>query len=191
MSFFTLLILSIGLSVDSFAASLGCGFSRQNVHRKRIFLLAFSLAIFQAIMPVIGWAAGSQVKNLIEQFDHWIALVLLTAIGAKMIIESIKKKNKPESCACDLSFREIITLSIGTSIDALIVGFSFAFLKINIIYASMIIGVTTFIFALAGIFIGKRAGRLLGEKTEIIGGIVLILIGLKIFLEHQFGINFF
>lgn len=191
MSFFTLLVLSIGLSVDSFAVSLSCGFSRQSVCRKRMFLLAFSLAAFQALMPVIGWSVGTQVKNLIEQFDHWIALILLSAIGIKMIIESIRKKDKPQSCACNLSFHEIITLSIGTSIDALIVGFSFAFLKINIAYAALIIGITTFVFAITGIFIGKKAGHLLGEKTEIAGGIILILIGLKIFLEHQFGINIF
>ncbi|MDP4184328.1 MAG: manganese efflux pump MntP family protein [Bacteroidota bacterium] len=191
MSFLTLLMISIGLSVDSFAVSLGCGFSKQGICFKRTFWLAFSLAAFQAAMPVVGWAVGTGVRGLIEQFDHWIAFILLSLIGAKMIIESIRGKETDEDCACHLTFKEVITLSVGTSIDALVVGFSFAFLKINIAFASLIIGLTTFLFAFAGVLIGKKAGHLLGKEVEIAGGVILVLLGVKILLEHLCGIHIF
>ncbi|TKG92382.1 manganese efflux pump [Puteibacter caeruleilacunae] len=183
MDFLTLLLLAIGLSVDSFAVALGCSVAKKGICFSRSLTLAISLALFQGLMPVFGWLLGNSVKQYVEMFDHWIAFVLLAIIGAKMIIES---KDENETCSCKLSWKEIFSMSLGTSIDALIVGFSFAFLYVQIWMSALIIGIVTLLFAIGGLYIGQKAGNVLGKKVEIFGGIVLILIGLKILLSHLF-----
>lgn len=183
MDFITLIILSLGLSVDSFAVSIGCGFSKSNICLKKSLIVASSLAIFQALMPVIGWFLGSNVKEYVSEFDHWIAFIFLTILGGKMIFE---KPDEEENCSCSLSFGEVLMMSVGTSIDALVIGFSFAFLAVNITHTALTIGTITFIASMIGLSIGKKTGSRLGYKAMILGGIVLISIGLKILIEHLY-----
>ncbi|MGL5152892.1 MAG: manganese efflux pump MntP family protein, partial [Clostridium sp.] len=139
--------------------------------------------LFQGLMPVIGWGLGVNFASYIERIDHWIAFVLLVIIGGKMLIEGLNEE-EDEEVKEDLSNKRFVLLAIATSIDALAVGVSFAFLKVNIIYASMLIAIITGIFSFLGVYIGKVFGKLLNKKAEIFGGAVLILIGVKILLEH-------
>ncbi|MCL3782298.1 manganese efflux pump [Prolixibacteraceae bacterium JC049] len=183
MDFITLIVLALGLSVDSFAVSIGCGFSKSNICLKKSLIVASSLAIFQGLMPVIGWFLGSNVKEYVSDYDHWIAFILLTILGGKMIFE---KPDEEDSCSCSLSLGEVLMMSIGTSIDALVIGFSFAFLAVNITHTALVIGGITFIASMIGLSIGKKTGSRLGHKAMILGGIVLILIGLKILIEHLY-----
>lgn len=185
MDLITLFILAIALSFDSFAVSLGCGFSRQGIRFNEALKVAISLGFFQGMMPVLGWLGGLAVKEYIIQFDHWIAFILLTFLGIRMIKESYSC-DTDDDISHKLSGREILTMSIGTSIDALVVGVSFAFLEINIIEAAVVIGVITTIISMFGMLIGKKTGNHLGSKVEILGGLILIGIGLKILLEHMF-----
>lgn len=197
MSFLSLLLVAFGLSMDAFAVSITNGISIKNLQNKHALKIAAFMGVFQGVMPVIGWAAGVGFKDYIESVDHWIALVLLSIIGGKMIIEAIKNRNtgvcatgyavEPEENHNDeiLNNKVLFLLAIATSIDALAVGVSFAFLEISIVTSSLLIGVITFIVCFIGVKIGKRCGCFLQSKAEIAGGVVLILIGLKIFLEHM------
>ena len=144
------------------------------------------MAFFQGLLPVIGWYIGEGIEKYVEGFDHWIAFFLLAYLGIKMILES-RKKEGTEKMSDIYSWRHIITLSIATSIDALIVGFSYALAAVGDIFiGAIIIGGVTFFFSMLGIRIGKDVGRRFGNKVELIGGIILLGIGLKIFLEHAF-----
>jgi len=145
--------------------------------------IAITLAVFQAAMPVIGWLAGSGIKNYAEDFDHWIAFGILALLGGKMIIESFK--TDPEERQFNpLAFRVMIGMAIATSIDALIVGFSFALLNYRILVSVGIIGAVTYTVAMLGMLFGKKIGSRMGRRMEILGGVMLILIGLKILIEH-------
>ena len=143
--------------------------------------IAFLLSVFQGSMPLIGWILGIQVKDYILQIDHWLAFILLSAIGVKMIYESFKEDKKDFN---PTRFIVAAGLAFATSIDALVVGVSFAFIEINIITSSLIIGSMTFLVSMTGIFIGKKANGLTGNKIEFLGGIILMGIGIKILLEH-------
>lgn len=184
MDFLTVFILAIGLSMDSFAVSIGCGLTEQKISFRHAAKISFSLAFFQGILPVAGWYMGSGVKEYVEGIDHWIAFLLLLFLGGKMIIESFKKDDDNE--LSDIySWKHIITLSIATSIDALVVGFSYALASTrNIFGGALIIGAVTFFFAMLGIRIGKDVGSSLGPKVELFGGLILIGIGLKILIQH-------
>jgi putative Mn2+ efflux pump MntP len=183
-SIFSIILIAIGLSMDSFAVSLSNGISIAKLNLSQILLIAFFLAFFQAFMPVLGWLSGNEIEGFIKEFDHWIAFSLLFFIGGKMIYEgwfeeSSKKVNV-------FRFSTLIVQSVATSIDAFAVGLSFAFLDINISKSALIIGVVTFIFSLTGLYIGKSIGNKIGSKSEILGGLILIGIGTKILLEHLF-----
>ncbi len=184
MDILTVIILAIGLSMDSFAVSIGCGLTEQKISFRHAAKISFSLAFFQGILPVAGWYMGTGVKAYVEGVDHWIAFLLLLFLGGKMIYESFEKGDSRKMNDI-YSWKHIITLSIATSIDALVVGFSYALASSrNIFGGALIIGAVTFFFAMLGIRIGKDVGCSLGPKVELLGGIILIGIGLKVLLQH-------
>ena len=182
MELITLLLIAISLSFDTFAVSVSTGLMINQIQFKQATRIAMVLAVVQTLMPLIGWFAGSLIKEYILGFDHWLAFILLLYIGLKMIYESLKaeeeKKFNPEKLKVQ------ITMAIATSIDALIVGVTFAFININIWLSVIIIGIITFIASMLGMLLGKNVGNKLGKRTEIIGGIILIAIGAKILIEH-------
>lgn len=183
MSFTTTFLIAIGLSMDAFAVSVANGVSMKTLRVRHAFMIAFFFGAFQALMPVIGWLAGLRVADFIEQYDHWIAFVLLSIIGGKMIYESFRIKEAEED-PCSLNIGALLVLSIATSIDALAVGLSFAFLKTAILAPVVIIGAVTFVLSFLGVVIGEKIGHLFESKIEFLGGVILIGIGGKILLEH-------
>jgi putative Mn2+ efflux pump MntP len=184
MSLLTIILIAIGLSMDSFAVSISNGLTVKNLKAKDFILIASSLAVFQALMPLLGWYLGSNIEQYIKEIDHWIAFGLLSFIGIKMIYESrIEQSNDKKET---ISFRTIIVQSIATSIDAFAVGISFAVLVSDISIPIIVIGITTFIFSFVGLKIGKFLGNKLGKNVELVGGIILISIGVKILIEHLF-----
>ena len=182
MSIFELFLLAVGLSMDAFAVSVCKGLSVKQLKPKHALLAGLYFGGFQALMPVIGYFAGSYFADIISSYDHWIVFILLLLIGGNMIKESFEKDEDDLNDSFD--FKTMLLLAIATSIDALAVGVSFAFLKVNIIYAALFIGVTTFILSAVGIKIGNIFGTRYRSKAELAGGIILILIGLKVLLEH-------
>lgn len=184
MNFLTLLLIAIGLSFDSFAVSVCSGLSmcRKSIRFLDTFKIAFFLAIFQAFMPVIGWYLGSTVKGYIDHVDHWIAFGLLSILGIKMILEGRKVKGKRIKNPTRL--RILIPMSLATSIDALAVGITFAFLVESMLVPALVIGFVTLTLAFLGLYMGRKLGVKLAGKAEVFGGIILIGIGLKIVLEH-------
>ena len=183
MDFFTILFIALGLSMDSFAVSVSSGLLIKKSKILSYFKFCFVLAAFQAIMPVIGWLLGKQLKVYIENIDHWIAFILLIIIGGKMIWEGSKKEVERKQFD-PLNNLILLGLGLATSIDALVIGFSFGFLDVEIIYPILIIGITTFLVAVLGLFLGGKLQKSVNLKLEILGGIVLIGIGLKILIEH-------
>ncbi|MBU3109535.1 manganese efflux pump MntP [Clostridium gasigenes] len=226
MGLLSIFMTAIGLSMDAVAVSIAKGMTvKKNLLRNAIKIALF-FGVFQGGMPLIGWFAGRYFENYIKSFDHWIAFILLSVIGGKMIYESLKgnkerKENKEDEVreidkiekedeiieiqeevsldrdrdSCDkqceikseeLSHKSLTILAIATSIDALAVGVSFAFLEVSIIPAATIIGLTTFILCIAAVLIGKKLGCILQKYAEIIGGVILIIIGINILIEHLF-----
>ncbi len=185
MDFLSIIIIAIGLSIDSFAVSVSNGFSKHKLKLEQNLLIALSFTTFQALMPLLGWLLGKSFADNIKAADHWIAFILLSFIGAKMIYESFQK-DKNVNSSKSLNILTVIVQSVATSIDALIIGISFAFIKVNITVSIIIIAVVTFIFSVSGFFIGKKFGKKYSKKAEIIGGIILILIGIKILIEHLY-----
>lgn len=183
MSLPTLLLIALGLSLDAFAVAVasGCSFARLKFGHALRMAAAFGL--FQAVMPIIGWLAGVGPRSLISEVDHWIAFGLLTAIGAKMIYEATRLREEERS-SHPFSPPTLLILSVATSVDALAVGLSLSFLKVQIIAPAGIIGAIAFALSLAGVYIGKRFGHLFESKIEIAGGMILIGIGAKILIEH-------
>lgn len=193
-------LLGVGLSMDAFAVSISNGLSMKKVLMKKALLIAAAFGIFQALMPLLGYLLGSGFAEFIESFDHILALVFLGFIGGKMIYEGIKelaadkraKKNnapKPETKQKELSLGALLLQAVATSIDALVVGVSFVAMKMtwsDVFVGIAIIGITTFALSLIGVFTGKKFGELLGSRAEIVGGIILVGIGLKVFIEHVF-----
>jgi manganese efflux pump family protein len=183
MDFIIILAIALGLSFDTFAVSLTYGVLRSKILFWEAARIAIVLAIFQGGMVVAGYFLGSIISEALETLDHWIALSLLSFLGIKMIIEGFKKKEERE--IKDYSKTMVLfTVAIGTSIDAFAVGISFALLNVLIWQSGIIIGIVTFLASMTAIRIGKAAGKHLGQQAEIVGGIILIAIGLKIFLEH-------
>lgn len=187
MGFLSLIFLAIGLSVDSFAASVCSGLSlcRKHLKIRQALKISLTLAVFQGAMPALGWWLGSAFKGYIERADHWIALALLSVLGIRMIFES-RVPLKERKVKNPTSMKAIIPMAIGTSIDALAVGISLSFFVHEILFPSLLIGAVTLIFSLGGIYMGRKAGIRLAGKAEIVGGLILILIGVKIFAEHMF-----
>ena len=187
MSFFEIFMIGVGLSMDAFAVAICKGLNMRKLDKVQTLVIAFFFGGFQALMPFVGWLLGKQFEAYITSFDHWIAFVLLAFIGGKMIWDVFKGDDKDESCCeegAKLDVKELFMLAIATSIDALAVGISFAFLQVNIVSAITLISCTTFVISAAGVFIGHKFGSKYEDKASLAGGIILILIGLKILLEH-------
>lgn len=180
MSIADLFVLAVGLSMDAFAVSICKGLSLGKISKKHMCIAGIWFGGFQALMPLIGYFLGSFFANAITQYDHWIAFLLLLIIGGNMIKEAFEKEEKMDS---DMTIKVMFLLAVATSIDALAVGITFAFMKVAIIPAVIFIGLITFIFSGAGIKIGSIFGMRYKTKAEICGGVILILIGLKILLE--------
>lgn len=182
MGFIELLLIAIGLSMDAFAVAIGKGLSVKSAQPRQALITGLWFGGFQALMPLIGFFLGVSFASFVESVDHWIAFILLGAIGLNMIYESLSKKcDKNDG---DFSAKSMFPLAIATSIDALAVGVSFAFLKVDIVPAAFTIGVTTLIFSAVGLYIGNIFGCKYKSKAEFIGGVVLVLMGVKILLEH-------
>ena len=182
MEIYALFLLAIGLSFDTFAVSVSCGLIERKISFLRASRIAIIFAIFQAVMPIIGWLLGLSVKKYIVQVDHWVAFGLLSLVGIKMIYESFKKEEKKKFNPQDL--KVILFLSLATTIDAFAIGVTFAFLNVKLLLASFIIGSVTYTASMLGILFGKNLGTRIGKKMEIVGGLILIALGIKILLEH-------
>lgn len=187
MDFITIVAVALGLSFDTFAVSLSYGVIRSRILFLQAVRIALILAVFQAGLLVIGYFLGSVVSGIIKAADHWIALALLSFLGIRMIVEGIKKKEEDEMRDYTKT-STLLAIAVGTSIDAFAVGISFALLDIMIWISGIIIGAVTFLASMTAIRIGKSAGERLGQKVEIIGGIILFAIGIKIFLEHMLAV---
>ena len=192
MSFITLFLTGVSLSMDAFAVSICRGLQmRARVNIKHLLIIAAFFGGFQALMPAIGYLLGSQFKDYIVSIDHWIAFGLLAVIGGKMIWDVIAESREgEEDCPCcgdaqeSLDVRQIALMAVATSIDALAVGITFAFLEVNLLLAVAVIGITTFALCALGVVVGHKFGARFKNKATLAGGIALILIGTKILLEH-------
>lgn len=183
MDYFTILVIALGLSFDTFAVSLSYGVIRNGILFRQATWVAIVLAVFQGGLTITGYFLGSMISNALKSTNHWIALGLLSFLGIKMIVEGLKK-TKDEETTDFSSTIVLLTIALATSIDAFAVGISFALLDVKIWEAGIVIAAITFLASMTAIRIGKSAGVRLGNKVEILGGLLLIAIGLKIFLEH-------
>ena len=187
MSIIEVFLIGIGLSMDAFAVSVGKGLGMRKIDYRASFALAFSFGLFQALMPVLGWALASSFASAIESVDHWVAFGLLAIIGGKMIYDGIRGEEDEGESGATVSFVELMVLSVATSIDALAIGITFAALGVSPFPAVAIIGVTTFVLSLAGVVLGNRFGARYERAAEVFGGIILIGIGVKVLVEHLFS----
>lgn len=183
MPLFQILLIAVGLAMDAFAVSLASGFSLKRSFLFWSCIIALFFGGFQALMPIIGWFGGNLFRDYIDTFDHWIAFGLLLIIGGRMIYEAFcshpeKKLIRPTNIVV------LFGLAIATSIDALAVGLSFSFLDFSIFIPAILIGIITFILSFCGVLIGQKMGLKWGKSAHILGGIVLIMIGIKILIEH-------
>lgn len=185
MQLLTIIIIAVGLAMDVFAVSIVSGAAYKQLKIRHIFRMAVFFGGFQAIMPLIGSLSGMSVKEYIEAYDHWVAFTLLSAVGAKMIYESFKITKAEENFNPE-NVLALLVLSIATSIDALVVGITLSFLRASIVTAVIIIGLITFVLSCLGVLIGKRFGHFFEGKIEAVGGLVLIVLGLKILIQHLF-----
>lgn len=190
--FIELFLMGIGLAMDAFAVSICKGLAMRKVNRKQAFVIALFFGGFQALMPFIGWVLGIQFEQYITSIDHWIAFILLGYIGGKMIVESVKPEEDEEIAQMDppLDIKEMFILAIATSIDALAVGITFAFLDYPIVEAISVIGITTFFVCIGGVYVGNFFGNKYKNKAEFVGGLILVLLGVRILLSHLGIINF-
>ena len=182
MSIVEIVIIAIGLAMDAFAVSVCKGLSMKRMNWKKATIIATYFGGFQALMPLIGFLLGFAFSDIVSSIDHWIAFMLLSIIGANMIKDSTDDEIEKRNDKIDV--KTMMLLAIATSIDALAVGVTFAFLKVNIVLAILIIGIIAFILSMLGVKIGNKFGDKLQNKAELTGGIILIVIGLKILLEH-------
>ena len=184
MSVFEIILISIGLAMDAFGVSIGKGLSMPVGENRRKVTLAFLFGLFQFFMPIIGWLIGRQFIDVISEWDHWIIFGLLGYLGIAMIREGLSDETDEDDDKQFLGAWEMMMLSVATSLDAMAVGLTFAFMPINVWEASAMIGVITFGISLIGIYLGKFMGQFVGKYADILGGGVLILIGTKILLQH-------
>jgi manganese efflux pump family protein len=182
MDVLTITLIAVGLAMDAFAVSIARGLSIETHKRKSALIIASFFCAFQMIMPLIGWFAGIELVDLIKGIDHWIAFGLLVLIGSKMIYDSTKKEASQGGCS--LRLHALLTLSIATSIDALMVGLSFAFLQTDILAPIVVIGIITFSLSYAGFLFGNVIGNFFRNRIKAVGGIILIAIGIRILIEH-------
>lgn len=182
MGIIDIFLIGIGLSMDAFAVSICKGLAMKKIDWKKMIIIGLYFGGFQAIMPAIGYILGSTFEGIVTRVDHWIAFVLLLLIGLNMIKEVFEKDSN--KCNDKIDFKTMLVLAIATSIDALAIGITFAFLNVNIILAITIIGIITFFTSLIGVKVGNKFGNKYEKKAEFIGGLILILIGIKILIEH-------
>ena len=188
MSLFELFVIAVGLSMDAFAVAVCKGLSLQKMSWKKACIVGLYFGGFQAAMPALGYFLGAQFQDQIKAFDHWIAFILLGLIGANMIKEALSKEDDCECCkgGDSVSFKAMVPMAVATSIDALAVGVTFAFLSVKIVPAVSFIGVITFTLSMVGVKIGNVFGSKYKSKAEFAGGTILVLMGLKILIEHLF-----
>lgn len=186
MSYIEIFLVGVGLSMDAFAASICQGLSMKKLSVKSMLIIGLFFGGFQALMPTVGFLLGTQFESYIVSIDHWVAFVLLSFIGGKMLFDVIKGEDDELNGEKEykLDIKNIAVLAVATSIDALAVGISMAFLSVDIISAASMIGITTFVISSAGVVIGHKFGTKYKDKATIAGGVILILIGVKILLEH-------
>ena len=185
MGLVELFLVAVGLSMDAFAVAICKGLGMKRLDIGQALVIALFFGGFQALMPAIGWLLGSQFAHIVEPIDHWIAFALLAFIGGKMLVDALRGDEEEEAASdASLDLRELVMLAIATSIDALAVGVTFAFLQMDIVFPVLFIGVTTFVLSFAGVAIGHQFGSRWEKPSTIAGGVVLILIGCKILLEH-------
>ena len=185
--FVELFLLGVGLSMDAFAVSVCKGLGMRKLDKKQALIIGLYFGGFQALMPLIGWLLGSQFQQYITSIDHWIAFILLGFIGGKMMVEAVREWNEEETVEvmdAPIDHKNMFVLAVATSIDALAVGITFAFLNTPIIEAITIIGITTMVLSIIGVIVGNFFGSRYKSKAEFIGGLILVLLGLKILLEH-------
>ncbi len=191
MSVLEICLVGLGLAADAFAVAMCKGVEMKKFVLKYALVIALFFGVFQAVMPLIGWAVASTFEQYITDYDHWIAFGLLFVLGGKMIWDSIKKDDEAETeKPLNIGFKTLLLMAVATSIDALAVGVTFAFLQVNVWAAIALIGAITFALSFAGVFIGVKLGDKFEQKAEFVGGLILIMIGVKILLEHLGVINF-
>lgn len=188
MEIYEILLIGIGLAMDAFAVSICKGLSMKKINWKNVVIIALYFGVFQALMPLIGYFLGMTFESIVTTFDHWVAFALLTLIGGGMIKESFDDEDDKKNDKVD--FKTMVVLAIATSIDALAIGITFAFFDVNIVLAVSIIGIITFIISVLGVKIGNRFGDKYQNKAQLMGGIILVLLGFKILLEHLGIISF-
>ena len=182
----SIVIIAFGLSADCFAVALSGSIAASKVSFLRVFRIALSFGLFQTLMTVLGWLLGRTVVELISAYDHWLAFALLAFVGGRMLWESFHDEEGRHRTVDITRGFLLLTLSIATSIDALAVGLSFAFLKVNIATASLVIGAVAFAVTAVGFMMGNRVGAVMGKRAELIGGLILIAIGIRIVVTHVF-----
>ena len=179
----SLMLIAVGLSMDAFAVSVNDGVTARRFHVTRPLILALFFGAFQSIMALAGWSVGAWASPLISAVDHWVAFGLLTAVGGNMLYESTKTNRKPLDDS--LTICTLLALSVATSIDALAVGVGFACLRASILDPAVIIGITTFVLSLVGVYLGRVMGKLAGNRFELLGAVILLVLGMKILVEHE------
>ena len=184
IDFLSILLIALGLSADCFAVAISGSISLKNLSPLQVLRVSLAFGLFQALMPALGWLAGRTVVNLIAQYDHWVAFILLLIVGGRMIWESFHSEDGQAKTIDITKGFLLLTLSIATSIDALAVGLTFAFLKVNIALACSTIGIVAFLVTAFAFVLGRKVGRVIGRRAEAIGGLILIGIGLRILLAH-------
>ncbi len=192
MSGIELVLLSVGLAMDAFAVAICKGLAMNRVNVKQCLVIALFFGGFQAGMPVLGWLLGSTFANKIKMVDHWIAFLLLGYIGIKMISDGIKEwkeETKVEEMDPPLDLKELLILAVATSIDALAVGITFSFLEVAIATAAAVIGIITFVISAGGVYVGNIFGERYKTKAQITGGVILVILGLRILISHLMGIE--
>jgi putative Mn2+ efflux pump MntP len=187
MDFISILVIAAALAMDAFSVSVSAGMAIMRPGPRHYFRLAFHFGLFQFMMPIIGYFGGNYLENYIRHYDHWIAFGLLTLLGIKMMKEAFTAEKEEMETRDPSRGMSLVLLSIATSIDALAVGLSFGVLNQPVLIPSIIIGLTCAVFSVVGITIGKKAASLVGKKAEAVGGIMLIIIGVKILVEHVGG----
>lgn len=186
IEFISILAIAVGLSADCLAVAIVCSVSCKEHYRSDLLRVSLSFGLFQALMPALGWLTGRTLVAYIGKYDHWVAFVLLAFVGAKMLWESFQSKTESVKKTDNTKGLPLLILSIATSIDALAVGLSFAFLKVNIFLACLTIGIVAFVVTATGFMIGRKSNKFIGKQAELIGAIILIAIGVRILLSGLF-----
>jgi putative Mn2+ efflux pump MntP len=183
MDFITIVVISVALAMDAFAVSVASGAAYKQLHVKHTLRIAVFFGGFQALMPLVGALAGLSFKEYIADYDHWVAFVILSAVGGKMIYESYKIKEAQKNYSPS-NILVLLALSVATSIDALAIGITLSLVAASIVTAVIVIGLVTFLLSYIGVMLGKKFGHVFENKIEVVGGLVLIALGVKILLEH-------